>query len=88
MSRYSARGKKWDMFRLAMKKRADNLCERCGRAGRLEVHHITPVSKGGAMYHPDNVIVICRACHFDEHRNDKPAQNPVRRLWWKMIETL
>ena len=32
--------------------RAGWRCERCGKAGRLEVHHVRPLHKGGAAVRP------------------------------------
>lgn len=88
MSRHSARGRDWDVFRRIMKRRVNYQCEKCGNGGRLEVHHIVKMADGGAKYDPDNIKVLCRKCHFAEHRGDKPRQNPVRREWWRTIEAL
>jgi 5-methylcytosine-specific restriction protein A len=42
------------------------LCEECKRHGKLkpaeEVHHITPLSKGGT-HAEDNLMSLCTACH-------------------------
>ena len=37
-------------------------CEDCGRAGRLELHHVIAVEDGGDDS-PDNLKVLCRPCH-------------------------
>ena len=60
-----------------MIRQAGRKCQRCGRSGRLEVHHKVKVSKGGAKYDPANLEVICRACHFDEHRDDKRHESDI-----------
>ena len=56
--------------------RAGRRCQRCGRPGRLEAHHPVPLSKGGA---PDQALtVVCRDCHFLEHRQTDPARDAWR----------
>ena len=56
-------------------------CERCGRPGRLEVHHKQPLHLGGAPYALDNLVVLCRACHIETHRRQlSPAEVEWRRL--------
>lgn len=34
--------------------------------GTLEIHHIIPVSEGG-LDEPENIIVLCTACHKEAH---------------------
>jgi len=41
-----------------------NACQACGTDGELEVHHIKPVHAGGDELDPDNLITLCRPCHF------------------------
>ena len=38
------------------------VCQRCGRYGRVTVHHIIPLSQGGTD-DPDNLLTLCPACH-------------------------
>ena len=79
MSRHSCRGRPWIAFKEECKRRARYRCERCKCRGRLEVHHIVPLSQGGERYSFDNVEVICRRCHFDEHRTDR--MDAQRQAW-------
>ena len=81
MSRHSARGQLWQAFRRRCIQRAGYRCERCGRAGRFEVHHKVPVAKGGKRFDFRNVEVVCRSCHFAEHKTD----NPQRREWYERL---
>ena len=51
-------------------------CRRCGQSGALEVHHIihlTPenITDGRITLNPENLITLCRDCHFKEHAADK-----------------
>ena len=39
-------------------------CSGCGRPGRLEVDHVTPLSRGGAPYDKANLQCLCRSCHI------------------------
>ena len=52
-------------------------CEDCGRAGRLELHHLVEVENGGTD-EPFNLRILCRQCHFATH-NRKPG--PDRSGW-------
>ena len=61
----------------------DPLCAMCLHTGRLTVatvvDHITPRSKGGADYDPDNLQSLCPDCHSqkttrDQGRTDKPLK--------------
>ena len=42
-------------------------CRQCGRAGRLEVHHIVSLKDNG-NHALDNLITLCREHHLDIHR--------------------
>ena len=42
-------------------------CSKCGKAGRIEVHHIIPISEGGTN-DPENLACLCRECHINIHR--------------------
>lgn len=69
--------KDWSKVRTQVKKRDHYTCQHCGITrkeleqkycwddirGRLEVHHIIPVSKGGAEFDPGNGITLCHDCH-------------------------
>lgn len=78
---YSSR--RWRRLRLRIIERADRRCQTCGGAGRLEVHHVTPVRDGGAVWDPDNLQVLCRRCHFEI----EPVRKvPVtERHKWRML---
>lgn len=38
----------------------------CGSTHHLEIHHRVPVSRGGTN-HPENLVVLCHACHRSLH---------------------
>ncbi len=37
-------------------------CQRCGRYGRVTVHHVVPLAQGGTD-DPHNLLFLCPACH-------------------------
>lgn len=66
------RSKEWANCRALVFNRDFGLCVRCGRPGE-EVHHIkylTPVNINDPdiTLSPNNLITLCRECHFNEHR--------------------
>ena len=75
------RGRRWGAVRELAIRRAGRRCQECGAAGRLEVHHIKPLSQGGRRYHSGNLIVLCRGCHLGEHS----AVFADRREWRELV---
>lgn len=61
------RDPRWGRARRKVLDRAGYRCERCGRAGTLEVHHRQPIAAGGAPFALSNLEAICRPCHWEEH---------------------
>ena len=55
----------WQNARAAARKRDGERCQRCGATEGLEVHHITPLSKGGAEFDLSNLTTLCQECHVD-----------------------
>lgn len=69
---------RWFRIRADVLFRAHWSCERCGQQhGRLEVHHIRPLWKGGAPYDMDNLELLCQNCHIEHHGG---RRTPWRRL--------
>jgi len=53
-------------IRIEILRRDDNRCQECGRTASqtpLEIHHITPVAKGGTDS-MSNLITLCKACNL------------------------
>ena len=83
-------GQRWRRTRRAVLDRDGWRCTACGRAGRLEVHHVRPTGRGGEFFATENLRTLCRACHFATHAPEKRAQRleamePARRAWWERI---
>ena len=69
----------WTAIRARAIRAAGRRCSRCRRPGRLEVHHIRPLSHGGDNRSP--VAVLCRDCHLAQHH--KP--DPDREAWGRFL---
>lgn len=85
-------GKRWKMARRVALDAAGWRCSTCGRAGRLEVHHIRRVSEdvdGAGWYEQSNLRVLCRDCHFATHRPEKReagrAHMAAERREWRAV---
>lgn len=70
----------WFEARKAALDRDGWVCQQCGMPNdehverfnhSLHVHHLTPVSDGGAKFDLDNLQTICAECHETEH-NGRP----------------
>ena len=59
--------RQWQHARRAALERDGYRCTNaeCGRAGKLEVHHITPLYKDGLPFALDNLTTMCRECHLE-----------------------
>ena len=67
----------WAAIRRRELRRAGRRCERCGRAGRLEVHHADVCLADGGK-HTQRLDVVCRVCHLAEHHKPDPARDAWR----------
>ncbi len=83
-------GSDYQRFRRSILERDNYRCTACGKAGLLEVHHIRPVHKGGALRDPNNVTALCRGCHIRITKAEGRARTPrpLRDAWWELIEEL
>ena len=59
-------------------------CTDCGRAGRLQVHHLHSLKDGG-NHDMGNLRTLCRDCHLDAHRQ---PHTPTERQWARLVEEL
>ena len=64
-------------------------CVRCGKAGRLECGHISPLDRGGDPWSPENLQSLCRACHIAKTaRENRRALTPGEVTWRELVEKL
>ena len=79
------RTKKWRFARLKCFERDSWRCTRCGRSGKLECHHTTPLYKDPKQdaYDLNNLATLCRGCHIivtREERKQDQAPNQYAEL--------
>ena len=65
---------RWRLLSMKMKREAGFRCQECYKAGALETHHKIPVLKGGDFWNENNLKVLCRTCHIEEHRKKTDKQ--------------
>ena len=66
--------------RKACRERAEGRCEYCGGKG-TQLHHAVFRSQGG-QHTPENLILLCNACHKKAHSDDgfrRMLENYTRR---------
>lgn len=66
--------KEWSDTREYILKRDNYLCVKCGQPAE-EVHHKIHLSQKNIgdvsiTMNPDNLMSLCRSCHFEEHRGE------------------
>ena len=78
---------KWRKVRLTILDRDGYRCQLCGKAGRLEVDHRTPLEHGGDAYGPENLRALCRGCHCEVTRQQNIGRNkaPERKALQDLI---
>ena len=69
--------KEWAAVRAYILQRDHYKCTRCNNPAE-EVHHITRLSpeniwNTSITLNPDNLISLCKDCHFAEHKAEKEA---------------
>ena len=74
-----------DKVRRAAFERDGWRCVDCGRPGRLEAHHVTPLHKGGPPYDLENLKTLCRSCHIEQHRRQL---TPGEAAWRALVDDL
>jgi 5-methylcytosine-specific restriction endonuclease McrA len=67
----------WRALRKQVLRRAGGRCEACGRAGRLDVHHLTYARRGNELL--GDLQALCRDCHDKAHGNAR-GRDPSRPL--------
>ena len=73
----------WQAARAAALARAGYRCQRCGGAGRLEVHHVESLARGGAPLDEANLQALCRRCHFQSEQSRRPVGAAAAGEAWR-----
>ena len=79
-----AKGAAWDAARAAVMDRDRHRCTDCAKAGRLEVHHVRPISWGGTN-DAENLKTLCRQCHLAAHG---PRRTSATTAWADCVAEL
>ena len=79
--------RQWGKVRLNVFDRDGWACVKCGKAGRLEADHVTPLEDGGALYDLGNLQTLCRGCHFDKTRGERRGRetDPEVEKWRRYL---
>lgn len=76
--------KAWAECRGYIIKKYYGLCAECGKPGE-EVHHINPltplnINDPEITTNEDNLVLLCKKCHFDKHRYSHPWKPNNRKI--------
>ena len=66
------RDRRWAVVQRAVLLRDKYRCASCSLPGRLEVHHVQPLSAGGAAFDLANLEALCSVCHSAKHHPPDP----------------
>ena len=72
--RGGAKGPAWERQRRAVFDRDRWRCQKCGRPGKLEAHHVVEIAHGGSN-DLGNLRTLCRSCHIAEHKPSEPQSS-------------
>ena len=78
---------RWDAVRRTVFRRDGWRCVMCGRAGRLECDHITPMQRepGQDPYDPNGLQSLCRACHIEKNRRENRRPLTPAEVAWRAL---
>ena len=78
---------RWQHLRRLVLDRDGWRCRSCGRPGRLEVDHIVPLDRGGAIYDLSNLQTLCAfPCHAEKTSSEnRLPPTPAEAAWQEMI---
>ena len=83
--------RRWAAVRRAVFERDGYRCVMCGKAGRLECDHVTPLQRepGQDVYDPNGLQTLCRACHIAKTtRENRRPPAPAEAAWRKLVDEL
>ena len=83
--------RRWAAVRRAVFERDGYRCVMCGKAGRLECDHITPLQRepGQNPYDINGLQTLCRACHIAKTaRENRRELTPAEAAWRALVASL
>ena len=78
---------RWRRLRRKMLDKAGWRCKKCGKAGRMEMDHVIPISQGGAHWDEKNLQVLCRDCHFAKTGAENRLISAEKDAWEAIVAT-
>ena len=79
---------RWAAVRRAVFERDGWRCVMCGKAGRLECDHITPLQREPCQdpYDINGLQSLCRSCHIEKTRRENQRQlTPAEAAWRDLV---
>ena len=83
--------RRWAAVRRQVHARDRYRCRSCGRAGRLECDHVTPLQRepGQDPYDINGLQTLCRACHIEKTaRENRRELTPAEAAWRELVAEL
>ena len=84
--------RRWQAVRRVVFQRDQWRCSECGRAGRLECDHITPLQRepGQNPFDLNGLQALCRACHIAKTatENRRRPRTDDERAWSALVAEL
>ena len=79
--------RRWQAVRRAVFERDNFRCCECGKAGRLEVDHVTPLQRepGQNLYDINGLQALCRACHIEKTQIENRRELTPDELAWRAL---
>ena len=90
MSRHHAHlnDRRWSIVRRAVFERDGWGCVECGKAGRLECDHVTPLQRepGQDPFDVNGLQSLCRRCHVEKTaRENRREPTPAETAWRALV---
>ena len=89
MSRHHTRlnARRWATVRRFVFERDGWRCVECGKAGRPECDHISPMQRepGQDPYDPNGLQTLCRGCHIEKTRAENRRPLTPAELAWREL---
>ena len=83
--------RRWAAVRRVVFRRDSWRCVKCGKAGRLEADHITPLQRepGQDPYDINGLQTLCRVCHTEKtRRENRRTLTPTELAWRALVAEL
>ena len=80
--------RRWAAIRRAVLEHDGWRCVECGKAGRLECDHITPLQRepGQDPFDPNGLQTLCRACYIEKTRRENRREpTPAETAWCELV---